>query len=445
MGVRTPNLPLASSLLELIGNEEISPGGPRRAARYPLPAASSLLELIGTEELSPGGPTRIARFPVGDFWEADAFRFAEWESAPPEGPPTPAAGYLALFARDDHGVYFKDSNGDVGRLVPKDFISDSLAAFALHADAGANPYLEIGTSTEGGYVGSTYGARIRLNDHGAVAGGQNKELALEVVRGRLTLKSSNPTSLNSMSPTLIIADPVAGFGVPVLNGQNQAGAGFVSFAQRGVGSPFFVNMVNLGREDSVWGVADGGAGSEGSCNLNIYGLADPVNGGVQNNINFYQAAGSYAWNGTLRGLPAGARLGQITGFGYCDNLAGSAGLGFVQTETVSIDFYADQPLRSSTSPPLEATTQGGSNIVFKVARTNEGSQTIVGGFFANGVLALGSWSHFGNAFPGSQGNLIMKNTGAPGASVAGGGILFVESGALRYRGSSGTVTTIANA
>jgi hypothetical protein len=71
MGVRTPNLPLASSLLEIIGNEEISPGGPRRTARYPVPQASSLLEVLGIEELSPGGPTRIARVPVADFFPSD--------------------------------------------------------------------------------------------------------------------------------------------------------------------------------------------------------------------------------------------------------------------------------------------------------------------------------------------------------------------------------------
>ncbi len=68
MGVRTPNLPLASSLLELVGNEETSPGGPRRTARYQVPVAAALLEILGTEELSPGGPTRIARRPMASFF-----------------------------------------------------------------------------------------------------------------------------------------------------------------------------------------------------------------------------------------------------------------------------------------------------------------------------------------------------------------------------------------
>ena len=41
--------------------------------------------------------------------------------------------------------------------------------------------------------------------------------------------------------------------------------------------------------------------------------------------------------------------------------------------------------------------------------------------------------------------LLMQNGTAPSVSLTGGGILYVEAGALKYRGSSGTVTTIAPA
>jgi len=43
------------------------------------------------------------------------------------------------------------------------------------------------------------------------------------------------------------------------------------------------------------------------------------------------------------------------------------------------------------------------------------------------------------------GVLYVANGTAPGSNPSGGGFLYVESGALKYRGSSGTVTTIANA
>jgi hypothetical protein len=41
--------------------------------------------------------------------------------------------------------------------------------------------------------------------------------------------------------------------------------------------------------------------------------------------------------------------------------------------------------------------------------------------------------------------LAIYNSTAPAANATNGGYLYVESGALKYRGSSGTVTTIANA
>jgi len=40
---------------------------------------------------------------------------------------------------------------------------------------------------------------------------------------------------------------------------------------------------------------------------------------------------------------------------------------------------------------------------------------------------------------------IQEATTVPGANPAGGGILYVQNGALKYRGPNGTVTTIASA
>jgi hypothetical protein len=41
--------------------------------------------------------------------------------------------------------------------------------------------------------------------------------------------------------------------------------------------------------------------------------------------------------------------------------------------------------------------------------------------------------------------IALSNVGATPSAVAGGGVLYVEAGALKYRGSSGTVTTLAPA
>jgi hypothetical protein len=61
---------------------------------------------------------------------------------------------------------------------------------------------------------------------------------------------------------------------------------------------------------------------------------------------------------------------------------------------------------------------------------------------AGGNVGIRTTSQFG----GGQGVVAIANaTLAPPANPAGGGILYVEDGALKYRGSNGTVTVIAAA
>jgi hypothetical protein len=64
--------------------------------------------------------------------------------------------------------------------------------------------------------------------------------------------------------------------------------------------------------------------------------------------------------------------------------------------------------------------------------------------YLNGTGNLGLWttSEFGS---GTKVLGIANATTVPTTNPTGGGILYVEAGALKYRGSSGTVTTIANA
>ncbi len=67
--------------------------------------------------------------------------------------------------------------------------------------------------------------------------------------------------------------------------------------------------------------------------------------------------------------------------------------------------------------------------MFPSGRTAVGASTTDEGV---GMLQLGGVAY-------------VANTTAPGANPTGGGYLYVESGALKYRGSSGTVTTVAAA
>ena len=64
------------------------------------------------------------------------------------------------------------------------------------------------------------------------------------------------------------------------------------------------------------------------------------------------------------------------------------------------------------------------------------------GLNIQGSVGIGTNSEFGL---GQTVIGIANAATAPSANPTDGGVLYVESGALKYRGSSGTVTTIANA
>ena len=68
-------------------------------------------------------------------------------------------------------------------------------------------------------------------------------------------------------------------------------------------------------------------------------------------------------------------------------------------------------------------------------------------FRGTGNVLLDAGLAIGGAtgFNGSAKSIVIANGTAPTSNPTASGILYVESGALKYRGSSGTVTTIANA
>jgi hypothetical protein len=61
------------------------------------------------------------------------------------------------------------------------------------------------------------------------------------------------------------------------------------------------------------------------------------------------------------------------------------------------------------------------------------------------IDAIGNLLLGGTSTPGARVMYIANATTVPASNPSGGGVLYVEGGALKYRGSSGTVTTIANA
>ena len=80
------------------------------------------------------------------------------------------------------------------------------------------------------------------------------------------------------------------------------------------------------------------------------------------------------------------------------------------------------------------------NVILQSGGTNQIIATSSEARIANN-LSVGGAGSYGS---GSK-VLFLTNATAPSSNPTGGGILYVESGALKYRGSSGTITTIANA
>ena len=126
----------------------------------------------------------------------------------------------------------------------------------------------------------------------------------------------------------------------------------------------------------------------------------------------------------LASVISGDSLGKFSGFGW-------DGAAFV--EASRIETAVDGTPGSSDMP---------GRLVFST--TGDGAST------PTPRLTITSTGNFGfrttDQFGSGIGVMGIANAGAvPSANPTGGGVLYVEGGALKYRGSSGTVTTIANA
>ncbi|HYY56292.1 MAG TPA: hypothetical protein VE842_03115, partial [Pyrinomonadaceae bacterium] len=147
--------------------------------------------------------------------------------------------------------------------------------------------------------------------------------------------------------------------------------------------------------------------------------------------------------------------------GVLSDETGSASPGvamFSNSPTVKAGTSANTTFTIDTTSASQA-----ASIVFSEAGTAKASiqhnpSTLSGGFIiqaggiaspANTRFAISATGNIGinttSAFGGGAGVLGMLNaTTAPTSTPTGGGIIWIEGGALKYKGSSGTVTTLAN-
>ena len=161
-------------------------------------------------------------------------------------------------------------------------------------------------------------------------------------------------------------------------------------------------------------------------------------------------------NGTSAS-PTALTVNQSIGQFQCRGYTGSAYSG----ETASVNFFATQNWTSSatgTALEIKTTRTGSASAVssfffdldgagsFVPATDNSqgsGSQSLRWAKTYTKDIILGLQSA---SLGGGVGVAFISNaTTVPASNPTGGGILYVEGGALKYRGSSGTVTTIAPA
>jgi hypothetical protein len=125
----------------------------------------------------------------------------------------------------------------------------------------------------------------------------------------------------------------------------------------------------------------------------------------------------------------GARL-EVNG---TSNLGGTAaavrvGLGVFSAGVASITTSGANDLHVGTTN-ASAAFRIYTNNAERLQITGDGNYSLGNAQFGGGVRVIG----------------IINATTVPTSNPTGGGVLYVEGGALKYRGSSGTVTTIANA
>jgi hypothetical protein len=238
------------------------------------------------------------------------------------------------------------------------------------------------------------------------------------------------------------------FGIPVWNGGNQGGAGFVFTARTGANAPAFFNLVNQGAASGI------PSGAEGSMTLNIW--SGSSTGLTQGMIDFFNATGCTKWStATCSATLAGARLGEIAGNGM------SADGVFTQTETASINFYA-QANWSGTH--TDGSYQAPTNIVIRTAPNSLATERNTAIFDSNANLLVGTaWSTtsvgagagaiYARGTPNNIGaiNLTFNKGAEQGLSIqnsasdTGGGnqIVFQNTGGTVIGSVSGTATIVA--
>lgn len=161
----------------------------------------------------------------------------------------------------------------------------------------------------------------------------------------------------------------------------------------------------------------------------------------------------FQFSGEIRNTYSGAGT-VVAGFGSAGTcvsaLVGASGGGFLQTQRTSTELLRIGSGRNDSGTGLNnghAIDIIGPNARPLWFRTSSDGVTYTPRFVVEqSNIALGTSDGFFGSYGGGVRCFYIQNAASvPTTNPVGGGILYVEGGALKYRGSSGTVTTLGNA
>lgn len=310
------------------------------------------------------------------------------------------------------------------------------AGLALQGVAATNTLIGIsaGDAITSGVANVVIGANVA---HTQATGGSNIYIGCSSAIDASSSSTSNELKIgNSSTPVIsatgINSTPVITLGgattittsanTPILFGGTANGQSLTIKPTTGTGSA---------GADLIFGAGSNGA-TQGFRIFNDGSLATGTGGAAsasQGELNIRSTAST---NGTLRyDFLVYDNTAQAVGTGGGMAFSGHDGV----QERAAGGFYAYK----------ENNTSGNYSYSIKIAtRTNGATPADAMVLDSNLNLAIGTGT--GSWGGGTGGCVFIANrTAAPSSNPTGGGILYCEAGALKYRGSSGTVTVIANA
>lgn len=269
----------------------------------------------------------------------------------------------------------------------------------------------------------------------------------------LTDKTGTGSNVFATSPTLVtplLGTPTSGTltnctGLPISTGVSGLGTGVATF----LATPSSANLASAITDETGSGVLVFGTSpsfttsvvtgsttfsvfNSTATTINAFGAATTVNLGAANSLlNLSTSTGDYRQLQMGGGNSYGYLFGSYSGLGDGIYLGYNVYYNAAGTTVYPVNFYSSLLSVNYASIALKVSS------AFSSAPTN--------------VFTVDFYNaYIGSAYTIGAGNgidcLVIPNSrNVPNANTTGAGIIYVQSGALKYRGSSGTVTTLANA